>query len=46
MTDDLDLRPRLEQLANELTRDALVPPPAAAHRRAGGARPNAHDAST
>jgi hypothetical protein len=46
MTDDLDLGPRLEQLANELTRDALVPPPAAAHRRAGGARPNAHDAST
>jgi hypothetical protein len=33
MTDDLDLRPRLEQLANELTRNALVPPPAAAHRR-------------
>jgi hypothetical protein len=30
MTDDLDLRPRLERLANELTRDALAPPPAIA----------------
>jgi hypothetical protein len=33
MTDDLDLRPRLDRLANELTRDALVPPPATAYRR-------------
>jgi hypothetical protein len=33
MTDDLDLRPRLDRLATELTRDALVPPPATAYRR-------------
>jgi hypothetical protein len=33
MTNDLDLGPRLERLANELARDALVPPPAAAYRR-------------
>lgn len=33
MTDDLDLRPRLERLATELTRDALVPSAVAVHRR-------------